>query len=197
MQDVSRILLLLRIIVFFNFSATTTAPLPCLFYWICFREKNKENSQRSFVMRNAFTMIELIFIIVIIGILAAVAIPKMAATRNDAKIVSLANNIANAANEIAAYSVSKGRTDSNLSKMSNAVQSMLRRGIAVQTGNTLDVKINTVNDCVKMQVVSGVNDTNLTLRGGSAGGDAICRKLQEAIPPSLHIIPLKGSLVRM
>ena len=35
-------------------------------------------------MRKAFTMIEIIFVIVIIGLLAAVAIPKLAATRNDA-----------------------------------------------------------------------------------------------------------------
>lgn len=38
-------------------------------------------------------MIELIFVIVILGILAAVAIPKLAATRDDAKIAALATNI--------------------------------------------------------------------------------------------------------
>ncbi|CAA6817713.1 MAG: Type II secretion envelope pseudopilin protein (PulG,guides folded protein to PulD in outer membrane) [uncultured Sulfurovum sp.] len=36
--------------------------------------------------KQAFTMIELIFVIVVIGILAAVAIPRLAATRDDAEI---------------------------------------------------------------------------------------------------------------
>lgn len=36
--------------------------------------------------RNAFTMVELVFVIVVIGILAAIAVPKFAATRDDAQI---------------------------------------------------------------------------------------------------------------
>ena len=36
--------------------------------------------------RYAFTMIELIFVIVVLGILAAIAVPKFAATRTDAQI---------------------------------------------------------------------------------------------------------------
>ena len=38
----------------------------------------------SQLYRKAFTMLELIFVIVVIGILAAIAIPKFAATRDDA-----------------------------------------------------------------------------------------------------------------
>ncbi len=40
-------------------------------------------------MKRAFTMVELVFVIVVIGILAAIAVPKMAVTRDDA-IVSKA-----------------------------------------------------------------------------------------------------------
>lgn len=36
--------------------------------------------------KNAFTMIELVFVIVVLGILAAVAFPRFAATRTDAQI---------------------------------------------------------------------------------------------------------------
>ena len=36
--------------------------------------------------KKAFTMVELVFVIVVIGILAAIAVPKFAATRDDATI---------------------------------------------------------------------------------------------------------------
>ena len=44
-------------------------------------------------MKKGFTMIELIFVIVILGILASVAIPRLAATRTDAEIATTVANI--------------------------------------------------------------------------------------------------------
>lgn len=54
-------------------------------------------------MRKAFTMVELIFIIVVVGILAAVALPRLAAVRYDAKAASIKSTIATAMNSVPAY----------------------------------------------------------------------------------------------
>ena len=59
-------------------------------------------------MKKAFTFIELLFIIVILGILAATAIPKLNATRNDAEIAKGATNIITVINDCATYYSSKG-----------------------------------------------------------------------------------------
>ncbi len=70
-------------------------------------------------MSKAFTMIELIFVIVILGILAAVAIPRLAATRDDANIVKTAQNITVAATDFAGYYTSQGEFAKQISQMTN------------------------------------------------------------------------------
>jgi len=51
--------------------------------------------------KSAFTMIELVFVIVIIGILASVAVPKLAATRDDAEITKARTLVASIRNALA------------------------------------------------------------------------------------------------
>ena len=60
-------------------------------------------------MKKGFTMIELIFVIVILGILASVAIPRLAATREDAEISTTIANLRALISEASSYYVGHGK----------------------------------------------------------------------------------------
>lgn len=70
-------------------------------------------------MKNGFTMIELIFVIVILGILAAVAIPRLASTRDDAQVVKAAHQITQAISDIGGHYISQGKFASEIKGMTN------------------------------------------------------------------------------
>jgi len=59
---------------------------------INYMKKLKKIAQRN-SLHTAFTMIELVFVIVVLGILAAIAVPKFAATRTDAQISKARSDI--------------------------------------------------------------------------------------------------------
>ena len=143
----------------------------------------------------AFTLIELIFVIVILGILAAIAIPKMVATRDDARIVVLAQSIGTAAQDIANYAMAHAGVEDNLSKMSSTIASLEKRGIATLSSKEAVIKAGNVGNCLTLKVISSATEDNLTIEYNNPNGDPLCTQLQRTIPAEVYPMRLRGTNV--
>ena len=85
-------------------------------------------------MKKGFTMIELIFVIVILGILASVAIPRLAGTRTDAEVSAAVANIRTLISDAASYYAVKGSFDGATWKDVTNVPIGVGGGRPVQSG---------------------------------------------------------------
>lgn len=143
--------------------------------------------------KNAFTMMEIIFVIVILGILAMVAIPRFAATRNDAKVSLMAQNIETGAMEIATYAASKGDTDKNFLVMSNAIKKLQESGNAVLSDDKAEFSIDGAK-CIEMEVQRSATNNDLVVSFVTSTNE-MCTTLQSLIDNSKYPMRLRGNTV--
>ena len=133
-------------------------------------------------MRKGFTMIELIFVIVILGVLASVAIPRLAATRDDAEVAKAATNLTTAVSDITAYYTAKGKFESNAqTNFQNITNALSKDGKLKVKGDVECVSVTLPTNGTGGAGNTASTKVELTLNFGSAQGkdDAVCKQLRK------------------
>ena len=132
--------------------------------------------------KKAFTVVELIFVIVIIGILSAIMLPKLMATRDDAKIAVALSNVGKLVSELHIYYTTNAYFDANLSKMSSIKDVNFTEGWndVTQKGviTYYTPKNRTgVEGCMEITIQN--QDGNMTVANIGGTHENVCRGLQE------------------
>ena len=154
-------------------------------------------------MKKGFTMIELIFVIVILGILASVAIPRLAATREDAEISAAVANLRTLVSDASAYYTAKGEFPSNVkwNEITNvplAVNGTNTNAVGTNSGSggsstaTAHLKVGGKN-CIGVALVNKNGTTPAYIRFTKDGNDAVCTQVKDSEPVKAYIDSKVGS----
>ena len=141
-------------------------------------------------MKKGFTMIEVIFVIVILGILASVAIPRLAGTREDAEISAAVANLRTLLGDAASYYVVKGSfTDAKWAEITSVPLKQNATGDAmnneVDATRTAYLKVGDSAQCIGVNVVNKAGNAPAYIHFTRGSGD-LCTKVLDSKPVAAY-----------
>jgi len=149
-------------------------------------------------MKKAFTMIELIFIIIIISILASTALPRLSATRDDALIAKNTEYIVGIMTEISTYIIARGESKNDLTEMSSLLRT-LKKQERIEINSLVKsakVKIGQESDCITVKIDSNGTTELLKTIFVASPTDRICNMVQNFIREKDYPLVLRGRLIK-
>nr|WP_321431607.1 type II secretion system protein [uncultured Campylobacter sp.] len=138
-------------------------------------------------MKKGFTMIELIFVIVILGILASVAIPRLAATREDAEISAAVANLRTLVSDATAYYTAKGEfpTNTKWNEITNVPLNGADSTVTTATGGKLKAG---GKDCITVQLQNKNGTTPAHIVFTTTNADSgVCKTVVESTPVKAYL----------
>ena len=145
-------------------------------------------------MKKGFTMIELIFVIVILGILASVAVPRLASTREDAEISATVANLRTLVSDASSYYVANGTftPKGTKAKWRDVTNVPLRDGKnlvqgTTETGTAVYLSASGTN-CIKIELKDRAGATPAHILVTADGkDDYICKEIHKAEPVKAYL----------
>jgi general secretion pathway protein G len=121
-------------------------------------------------MKNGFSLLELIFAIVILGIIASFAVPKYFETKDSALVSTIKRDVATAINSIQSYYLLNQKVD----KLSDTMN------INNVNWTIEDLKMSDKNSCLSLEVKTTSGVKTIELAVDTTKEATICKKIRDA-----------------
>lgn len=121
-------------------------------------------------MKSAFSLLELIFSIVILGIIVSVAVPKFMDTKDNALVSTIKRDINTAINSIQSYYL----LNQKIEKLTDTME------ISDSNWKIEDLKLTDKNSCLSLEVKTSTETKTIELVVDSTKDTTICKKIRDS-----------------